>query len=305
MTPSQEELRGKNIVTHIKFFDANRAWPLSVPLDDIEQIDQLKVLGYTDLSEHYNETSTIGALTYVLNNLHGSSANLTYTTDWDVQARGASAQTTFYADSSTEDPSRCWYDIDKTGNDDPLVEMLRKLNTLSFVAGLYLNKAPSIDVKDRAAQGLPSQQFLASVTGIVEEYQTSFAYVGGALAATFVTLILVLPVYWGFWKLGRKVTLGPLEISNAFGAPIIAPDRTKAYHGDFEQVLEDVGKRRVQYGQLKNAPAGQMGLAEPEKVLKPAKTMRVQNGPNVNRRIGIGAVIGAVTAVTVGANAKS
>lgn len=301
MTPSKEELAGGNIVVHIKFYEDNTTVPLSSSLDQVEQIDYLKLLNYVDMEEYFNQTSTIGALTYVLNNLYSSSANLTYTTDWDVQARGGLAQSTFYAESSKDTASRCWYDIDRAGKDDPTVEMLRKINTLSFVAGLYLNRAPTIDVKDRAKQGLPSQTINTSVTGIVEVYHTEFGYVGGALAATFITLLMVLPVYWGFWQLGRKVTLGPLEISNAFGAPIIAPDRTRAYHGDFDQVLEDVGKRRVQYGQLKNAPQGQLGLAEPEQVQKPEKSHKVKSGLDTKRKIGVGALMGSVTAAAVGA----
>ncbi|KAH7359722.1 hypothetical protein BKA66DRAFT_225649 [Pyrenochaeta sp. MPI-SDFR-AT-0127] len=163
---------------------------------------------------------------------------------------------------------------------------------------------PSVD--NRTAAGMASQTVDTAVGGIVEQYVTSFVYVGGAIAATFVTVLLVLPVYWGFWQLGRKVTLGPLEISNAFGAPIITPEKTMAYHGDFEQVLEDVGHRRVQYGQLVDAPPGQMGIAEPHKVSKPnaSNTWRV-GGPHVNRRIGIGAAIGGIVAATIGGNAKS
>lgn len=306
MTPSEEELRGKNIVTHIKFFDDKKAWPISAPLNDTEQIDGLKVLEYVDLEEEYNTTSTIGALNYIMNNLYSSSANLTYQTDWDVQARGSSAQTTFFADSDKEETSRCWYDLDKPGKDDPTVEILRKLNTLSFVAGLYLKGAPTTDVKKRGEAGMASQTLVTSVTGIVEEYVTSFAYVGGALAATFVTVFLVLPVYWGFWQLGRRVTLGPLEISHAFGAPIIAPDRTKAHHGEFDEILDEVGHRRVQYGQRVDAPPGHMGIAEPHRVAKPSASHQWRvSGPNTKRRIGIGAAIGGIVAATVGGHAKS
>ncbi|KAH9873040.1 hypothetical protein J1614_005436 [Plenodomus biglobosus] len=304
MTPSKEELAGKNIVTHIKFFDDTRSWPISTSLDGTEQIDELKVLKYLDLFEQFNETSTVGALTYVLNNLYSSSANLTYTTDWDVAARGSSASTTFFADTDREDKSRCWYDIDRSGKDDPAVEMLRKLNTLSFVTSLYLKGAPTTDVSQRSAAGMTSQTIRTSVTGIVEEYMTNFGYVGGALAATLVTVLLVLPVYWGFWQLGRKVTLGPLEISNAFGAPIIAPDCPKAYHGDFDLLLEDVGKRRVQYGQLVDRPPGLMGLAEPEKVVKPRKGVNQSAKEKAMRRIGVGAVVGGVIGAAVGGHTK-
>jgi hypothetical protein len=35
-------------------------------------------------------------------------------------------------------------------------------------------------------------------------YLTHYAYMWGAIAATIVWVLLVLPVYWGFWELGRK-----------------------------------------------------------------------------------------------------
>lgn len=304
MVPSKEELDGGNIVTHVKFFNDNNFWGVGTNLHDVTQIDGVEVLNTVDLDERFGETSTVGALTYIMNNLYESSANLTYNNSWDIVARGASAQTTFYADVN-EAEDRCWYKIDKPNRDDPAVEVLRKLNTLSFVTALYIKGAPTTDKNQRADLGMAKQTIVTSVTGIVEEYLTSFAYVGGALAATFITVMLVLPVYWGFWQLGRKVTLGPLEISQAFGAPIIAPDKTKAYHGDFDQVLEDVGNRRVQYGQLKDAPPGQMGLAEPERVIVPKANHRWRvSGQRENRRIGLGAVVGSVVAATILGNVR-
>jgi hypothetical protein len=305
MVPSKEELLGGNIVTHVKFFNDSTTWDFGTNLDNITQIDELKVLDTVNLNEWFGKPSTIGALTYIMNTLYKSSAYLTYNNNaWDIVAQGTSAQTTFYADLD-EPQNRCWYKIDRPSKDDPAVEMLRKLNTLSFVSALYIKGAPTINKSLDADLGMANQTTITSVTGIVEEYKTSFAYVGGALAATFVTVMLVLPVYWGFWQLGRKVTLGPLEISQAFGAPIIAPDKTKAYHGDFDQVLEDVGERRVQYGQLKDAPPGQMGLAEPERVVVPKASHRWRvSGQRENRRIGFAAVIGGVVAAAISGNSR-
>jgi hypothetical protein len=306
MIPSQEELEGKNIVTHVKFFNANDSVPVGTDISGIEQIDGIKVTRHVNLTEQFNETSTVGALAYIMNNLYKSRADLNYESGWEIDSQGASAPTTFYADSDEPEKDRCWYNIDKSGEVDPTIEILRKLNTLSFVTALYIKGAPTTDKSLRAGLGMANQTIEASVTGIVEEYLTSFAYVGGALAATFLTVMLVLPVYWGFWQLGRKVTLGPLEISQAFGAPIIAPDKTKAYHGDFDQVLEDVGKRRVQYGQLKDAPPGQMGLAEPERIVVPKASHRWRvSGQRENRRIGLGAVIGGVVAATISGNTRN
>lgn len=237
--------------------------------------------------------------------MYSSSANLTYTTAWDIASRGSQAQTLFYAENDRDEHSKCYYDIKKADRDDPAIELLRKMNTLSFTAALYVNRAPTMNRKDREAANLAHQSFEASITGIVEQYKTSFGYVGGALAATLITVLFVLPVYWGFWELGRKVTLGPLEISHAFNAPIIAPDKTKNHHGDFDEVLNDVGKRRVQYGQIVGAPPGTMGLAEPHKVATPDARHGGQVLHNKsNRRIAMGAAIGGVLAATVGGNAK-
>lgn len=297
MVPSAEELKGGNIVTHIKFFTDNTSHPIGEPLLT-PQIDQLTFLSHTDLPEHFNETSTIGALSYIMNNLYGSSANLTFKDDWDIDLRGSQAQTLFYADMSTSHSHRCNYNIDRPGLDDPLIELLRKINTLSFVSALYLLNQPQTPVSARASLGMESQAALSSVTGIVEEYSTDFGYVAGALVATFVTILLVLPVYWGFWKLGRKVTLGPLEIANAFNAPIIRPQNVRGHHADFEEVLQEVGSRRVRYGQLKDAPPGSMGIAEPECVEKPKwrESRRLTAKQQGLVGVGVGAAIGGIAA---------
>ncbi|KAH6619898.1 hypothetical protein C7974DRAFT_222833 [Boeremia exigua] len=302
MVPSEEELKGGNIVTHVKFYTDNATHAFGEPITS-QQIDHLKFLEYVDLNEKFNETSTIGALTYVLNNLYSSSASLTYNDDWDIQMRGGQAQTTFFVDKDTDTFSRCYYHIDQPGLDDPAIEVLRKINTLSFVTALYLKGQPNVAVSNRTLEGMSSQSAVSSVTGIVEEYITDFNYVAGALVATLVTILLVLPVYWGFWQLGRKVTLGPLEIANAFNAPIIKPDNVKGQHGDFEEVLQEVGKRRVRYGQLKDAPPGSMGIAEPDHVVKPSyrESRRFTRAQQGVAGVGVGATIGGVAAVTLGA----
>jgi hypothetical protein len=198
MVPSEEQLNGGNIVTQVKFSE-KEAQSINVPLDNIEQIDGIEVLEYVDLVEGFNETSTVSALTYVMNALYYSYSYLYFDQGWGINSTGASASSTFYADADESDEERCWCDIVRKSRDDPTVEILQKLNTLSFVTGLYLNGAPTTNVSERAAAGMASQEFEAQVTGIVEEYLTDFSYVCGALAATFITVMLVLPVYWGFW----------------------------------------------------------------------------------------------------------
>lgn len=307
MIPSEEELEGGNIVTHIKFFNQTTL-PFGAPISD-QQIDKVKFIAHHDLNETLGQVSTVGALSYVLSNLYASSANLVFEEEWDIKVLGSQAQSIFYADTdSTENEAvggRCYYDIDASGRDDPAVALLRKINTLAFTAGLYLNGAPTTEVVDRPAAHMPSQTVLTSVTGIVEEYVTDFAYMAGALVATLATLLAVLPVYWGYWQLGRKVTLGPLEITQAFGAPIVAPNRYKNTHGDFDHILKEVGERRVQYGQLRGAPRGQMGIAPPMDVQYPDTVVRAGSSHGRMAGLGLGAVLGGAIAGIVGGNAKS
>ncbi|OQN98729.1 hypothetical protein B0A48_15395 [Cryoendolithus antarcticus] len=94
-------------------------------------------------------------------------------------------------------------------------------------------------------------------------YNTRFLYVMGAIISTVVCVLSVLPTYWGYWQLGRKVSLGPFEIAHAFRSPMTA----SAANADIDQVLQQVGHQRVQYGHIVAGDArGVFGVAEPEYV---------------------------------------
>lgn len=52
-------------------------------------------------------------------------------------------------------------------------------------------------------------------------YHTSHVLVAMGILLTAVGVGAVLPLYHGFWELGRRVTLDPLEVARAFGAPVL------------------------------------------------------------------------------------
>jgi len=57
-------------------------------------------------------------------------------------------------------------------------------------------------------------------------------------------LFAILLLLWGWWELGRPVTLSPLETAKAFAAPILlGAGATKNICG----ILEKVGDERVVY----------------------------------------------------------
>lgn len=98
-------------------------------------------------------------------------------------------------------------------------------------------------------------------------YASNFWYMGGAIASTLICILCVLPSYWGFWQLGRKVTLGPFEIAAAFRAPNLY--HPTAANAPVHELLEHVGERRVQFGHIVGGDdAGRIGVAEPEFVAR-------------------------------------
>lgn len=76
-------------------------------------------------------------------------------------------------------------------------------------------------------------------------YYSKFSFAWGAFASTVIIVLLILPSYWGYWELGRKVTLGPLEIANAFDAP--AFQHVDRGTGHVDHVLDAVGQQKVKY----------------------------------------------------------
>jgi hypothetical protein len=63
---------------------------------------------------------------------------------------------------------------------------------------------------------------------------------------------MVLPLYVGWWQLGRRVSLNPLETAAAMGAPLLADINSNAGRS---RIVEAVGKRRVRYGSVKMTQA--------------------------------------------------
>ena len=52
-------------------------------------------------------------------------------------------------------------------------------------------------------------------------YTTHREWLAGGAAVMAIAAILISCTYWGFWTLGRSVSMSPLEIARAFDAPIL------------------------------------------------------------------------------------
>jgi len=75
-----------------------------------------------------------------------------------------------------------------------------------------------------------------------------------AVLVNLLRFISLLPIYYGWWELGRRTTLSPLETAKASGAPTL---REVNDNGTVEQIIRQVGKRRIRYGEI--LVSGQVG----------------------------------------------
>ena len=91
----------------------------------------------------------------------------------------------------------------------------------------------------------PAKQYFKDVY-----YSTNMVFMGIALGLTGVVILCILPSYWGFWQLGRDVTLGPLEIAYAFQGPAFAT--VTDVDGRADQVVKRIGRTKVQYGEIED-----------------------------------------------------
>jgi len=149
---------------------------------------------------------------------------------------------------------------------DPLDYVIRRINMLMF----SLSIAPSIDNRNMnidpnngsvtVESPIPAKQYSVSL-----HYKTDKGFMFGALASILVCVLCVLPSYWGYWQLGRDVTLGPFEIANAFRAPIL--DHPSVANAGVKVLIREVGEREVKYGEMvQNDASGRLAIAEPEAV---------------------------------------
>lgn len=62
---------------------------------------------------------------------------------------------------------------------------------------------------------------------------------------TLLSIAMIIPSLYGWWQLGRKVSLNPIEMAEALNAPVLQHE--DAIHKDADHLLELVGERKVKY----------------------------------------------------------
>jgi hypothetical protein len=93
----------------------------------------------------------------------------------------------------------------------------------------------------------------------VQVYKTSYAFLGGAVAVMLLAVVVVMPLFHGFWRLGRQPSLSPLETATALGAPLLVATVSSS-NATASEIMKTAGGQHVQYGECKTpSPEGDGG----------------------------------------------
>jgi hypothetical protein len=100
---------------------------------------------------------------------------------------------------------------------DPTADVLRSLNTMMVYAGaVSASSTPEYKAAYQAGMdpNLPMHYTVeGELMGDRPIYSTEFRFFGAAALVELVCIAAILPMYWGFWTLGRPVSFSPLELA--------------------------------------------------------------------------------------------
>jgi hypothetical protein len=89
------------------------------------------------------------------------------------------------------------------------------------------------------------------------------------VAAAIISLSSIVAValtFYGWWELGRQVSLSPLKIAKAFDAPLLrfVGSNIGLHHS---KILGPAGMQRVQYGEKANEEDGESANTDSKKLI--------------------------------------
>jgi hypothetical protein len=207
------------------------------------------------------DANLIGGFTTVLSAIYGSSAWMHFAgaRGWNIVTQGLPS--TQYMVQNDTLPS-C---ADKWSN--PMDDLIEVARELGFRASLKYAQTNSSDTQH--------VEYESGLTVLV--YVTDYNKMAAAIVVSIVGILAVLPVFWGWWELGRNVTMNPLEIASAFermsseGSIFNGTDP----NGDASHIVKGastIGK--IQYGALDGQYGVRLGFARASTIRKPGNGER-------------------------------
>ncbi len=165
---------------------------------------------------------------------------------------------------------------------DPTPSVISKFNQLMFRGAIMAATQPQtahlLDSDVSINQTVQGQE---SITQNV--FSSDLRWYVGAAVLELVTVVFVLPMFWGWWTLGKNLTLSPFDVALAFDSPLLDDINSGA---SARGVVERIGSTRLKYGVVQESESpqdeadegkqrafasGRLGMAANEDVTRPRK----------------------------------
>lgn len=221
-----------------------------------------KVINQTEVAlTTTSSPTTLGGFGKALSNTYNSEANLRFVgaVGYELITTGATANRyAVIAGNSTSGSGTASYancDLSFTDPSNDLVQGVRSLMFRTAIAAA--NSSIPAD----------SQYVTAQESTTLPIYESHYLYLGLAVLVTSLGWLAMLPIFGGWWHVGRTVTMSPVETGKAFRAPMLASSDGNA---EIDKLLKEVGTRPIRYGAV--ATGGEysrLELHEPRYMQKP------------------------------------
>ncbi|KAK7228310.1 hypothetical protein V2G26_000480 [Clonostachys chloroleuca] len=172
------------------------------------------------------QPSAFGGIAYALGSIYNSQVKVYKSAELAIMGSGLMAYTyRNFTDDELGSKSMRWVD--------PTPAILDAVREVTFRTAIAFSDPP-------AQQTVRGSQ-LRSIT----KYKINMKFFGGTLAITLFSTLAVVILFHGFWRLGRPVSMSPLEIATAFQAPITKG--TVSIASDADDIAKQIGRREVRY----------------------------------------------------------
>jgi hypothetical protein len=146
---------------------------------------------------------------------------------------------------------------------DPTHDLLMTVREIAFRLAFQTN------VTGVAVQEMRAERLMTELV-----FQSDYVFLGLALMLIGVSALAVVPLLLKWWRLGRAVSLSPIEVARAFGAPELVAG--SGSNSSLSELMKEVGSRKVRYGQVvygenSGPTAAALAFAHPTMVQPPEK----------------------------------
>ncbi|OQV04508.1 hypothetical protein CLAIMM_09375 [Cladophialophora immunda] len=177
---------------------------------------------------HTTGTTTYGGIFLALANQYSTNLQLQFGGGIGYEFFGAQSEASIaYARGIDQEPSCDVYFTD------PLADFLEGTRELIFRTAVA------------AANSSATQHVNAQAFGSHTVYHTDYLFLALATLASLLGIGSVLFTFHGFWRIGRRVSMSPIETAKAFNAPVL---RSSDSNASAKALLNQVGNRQVKYG---------------------------------------------------------